>query len=332
MNAPRTSVWLASLLFGTALIAVPAELAFGSATGSGSQEVSSVNVHPIAGPNRPANVPDGYVITPFGYFHPSCVQSLAKGERLMANGHLQHADGSIEEKAAVCGYPHYLRNGVPSTANAKTSPEIDGWVENANITTGTPNTTYGSLVSGWIVPPHPAANDGQVLYFFPGFEDINDPQTSILQPVLGWYQGQWTIASWNCCINGVTSNSPAVPVSPGDLIYGSITSTCPAGSLVCPSWNVLSVDLSTGESTTLADTPSEAQTFNWAFGGVLEAYYVVRCDDYPSDRRLTFDTVVFNQKLDPIRNPKWGKAVNNDGTPQCNYGVRPSPFLVTIDY
>src|ERR1017187_5731812 len=33
-----------------------------------------------AGPNRPTGVPDGYVITTFGYSRPSCVRQLAEGE------------------------------------------------------------------------------------------------------------------------------------------------------------------------------------------------------------------------------------------------------------
>lgn len=96
------------------------------------------------------------------------------------------------------------------------------------------------------------------LIFFPGFEDINNTE-SILQPVLGWYQGQWTVASWNCCLNGIATSSPAVDVSAADEIYGSITSTCPAGTLCCAAWNVLTLDMPTGESTTLSDTPSEGQ-------------------------------------------------------------------------
>ncbi len=35
-----------------------------------------------AGATRPAAVPAGFVITPFGYFHPSCVKQLAKGDVL----------------------------------------------------------------------------------------------------------------------------------------------------------------------------------------------------------------------------------------------------------
>ena len=50
-----------------------------------------------AGPNRPMGVPDGYVITPSGYFHPSCVRQLAEGAALLADGRIiRHADGTTE--------------------------------------------------------------------------------------------------------------------------------------------------------------------------------------------------------------------------------------------
>jgi len=330
MNIRRINAIVVGIVFSTALAGMPGQLARSAAF---AQDDVSINMHPLAGPNRPANVPDGYVITPFGYFHSSCVQSLTKGERLMADGRVQHADGRVNAKAAVCGYPHYQRAQVATNAfTGGRSPEIDGWVENASITTGSPTKSYGALIANWTVPAQPSAEDGQVLYYFPGFEDINNTQ-SILQPVLGWYQGQWSIASWNCCINGVTTNSPAVNVTSGDEIYGSITSSCPPGTLSCATWNVLTLDLSTGQSTTLSNTPSEGQAFNWAFGGVLEAYFIVRCDDYPSDRQLTFEKIrVFDQNLHPILNPKWTKAVDSAGTPQCDYAVRKAPRRVTLDY
>ena len=154
---------------------------------------------PVAGPNRPATVPEGYLITPFGYFHPSCVQSHAKGERQLADGRVEHADGSIEGHVAVCNYPRYsptallvnagVGNGNDEKATnvgASLLPEVNGWLENANVTTGSASESYGALVAMWTVPPQPSANDGQMLYFFPGIEDIDDQQTSILQPVLAW--------------------------------------------------------------------------------------------------------------------------------------------------
>ena len=36
----------------------------------------------LAGPNRPATVPEGYLVTPMGYFHPSCVKEVARGDIL----------------------------------------------------------------------------------------------------------------------------------------------------------------------------------------------------------------------------------------------------------
>lgn len=343
MKIPGLKFMLTVIAVGASFASAPAGFAFTAASGDDVQ-VNSVAEHPLAGPGRPANVPDGYVITPFGYFHPSCVQSLAKGEKLLADGRIEHADGSAEAKAAVCNFPHYSRGRTlagGATMNSRDkydleagkTPEINGWVENANATTGSPGKAYGGVIAFWIVPPSPRADDGQTLFFFPGLEDINDAQTSILQPVMAWYAGQWSMASWNCCINGVTTNSPYVGIRTGDVIYGSITNDCGAGAATCPTWTVLTLDLSTGQSTTLSDTPSEGQTFNWAFGGVLEAYSVVRCEDYPPDHKMAFDLVtVFNQNLRPVFDPRWTIGIDSTDTPQCRYGVKPEPHRVALDF
>ncbi|MFZ0662852.1 MAG: hypothetical protein WAM66_09180 [Acidobacteriaceae bacterium] len=349
MKTPWIKGLFAVLVFGAASTGTPANLAFAAASPAGPQQAVP-NTPPEAGPNRPANIPDGYVITPFGFFHSSCVQSLTKGERLLADGRIQHADGTVEEAAAVCSYPHYMRGGIGSGTAANTSAgvkngavakngsgantpsAIDGWVESASIYSGSSSKTYGALVATWAVPDRPLADDGQVLFFFPGFEDINNTE-SILQPVLQWNQGQWTIASWNCCLSGIATSSPAINVSAGDEIYGSVTSTCAPGTLACPTWNVLTLDMATGKSTTLADTPSQGQTFNWAFGGVLEAYNPTTCGDYPLDRHLRFDNLtVFDQYLRPVFHPKWSIAVNSTDTPQCHYGIKLGPREVTLDY
>jgi hypothetical protein len=282
---------------------------------------------------RPPNVPADYVVTPFGYFHPSCVETLAKGERLLKDGRVQRADGTIDATSAVCNYPHYSPAGSPAVGGVAVTPQINGWVENANVTTGSPNRSYGALIATWRVPPDPPGQDDEVLFFFPGFEDIDDSQTSILQPVLQWAPREWTIASWNCCLNGITVSSPPVNVRSGDIIYGSITSTCPAGTVSCPTWNVLTLDLFTGESTTLSDTPSENQVFNWAFGGVLEAYYIVSCADFPPDRRIVFDHVtVFDEYLRPIRKPNWTVTSVFPTDPACPYGAKAERHEVNLDY
>jgi hypothetical protein len=335
----RNGLTLAALLF----ICLP----FGQA-----QSVPQVINQPLAaGPRRPATVPEGYVITPAGYFHESCVRTLAKGERLLADGRVQHADGTIDQDVAVCSHPRYTPAGVLISPNATnknaqsakgtiaTEPEISGWLEDAEINTGSKTSSYGALVAMWTVPPQPASDDGQTLFFFPGFQDINGAVNgvyTILQPVLAWAGGQWSIASWNCCITGVISKSPTVSVSPGDRIYGSITNTCAVGTLSCPTWNVLTLDMSTGYSTTLADAPSDGEIFNWAFGAVLEPYYIVSCDDYPPNGHLSFDQIkVFNQYLKPIPGENWLEVLDNTtNPPRCDYAVvqREYGHQVTLDY
>lgn len=290
-----------------------------------------------AGPNRPAGVPDGYVITPFGYFHPSCVLRLAKGETLLADGRvIQHADGTLENIPA-CEYPHYAASGAILAAGAAKveSPTINGWVESASVTT---STSYGEIIATWTVPPAPTSHNGEVVYFFPGMEDSNDV-VSIIQPVLGWnmaYSGisTWSIASWNCCPSGTADYSTPVSVNPGDTIQGTVMSTCSAGTESCPTWNITTEDVTSGKSTTLSNTPSEGQTFNWAFGGVLEAYNIVQCSDYPPNGSLIFSNIaLYDYNFDLISNPGWSINYWAKGqTPQCNYNVQTAATQVTLDY
>lgn len=310
---------------------------------SNSQAANPTSKLPMAGPTRPTTVPEGYVITPFGYFHPSCVRTLAKGATMLADGRVQRADGA-QEAASACNYPHFTRqgeqvnavaanaagkSGTKSTAN--NSPEISGWLENANYALGSANESFGTLIARWTVPDTPRANDGQTLFFFPGLEDINDTE-SILQPVLTWFGGQWSIASWNCCFNNQANESQPVNVFPGDEIYGAVTSNCGEGTLACSTYSVLILDMTTGEGSILANTPTQGQTFNWVFGGVLEPYNIVSCEDYPRDRKLTFEKIrAFDQNMKPVHE-RWTDTYDSSDTPQCNYNVNVEENRVTLRY
>ena len=96
-----------------------------------------------AGPNRPAGVPEGYVITPFGYFHPSCVLRLAEGETLSEDGRVvQRADGTLADVAA-CDHPHYTASGEIVMAGIQPPTIGHSWIESADATT---TTSYGRLL------------------------------------------------------------------------------------------------------------------------------------------------------------------------------------------
>jgi len=289
--------------------------------------------------NRPPNVPEEYVITPFGYFHPSCVQMLTEGNTLLADGRVEHPDGNIDV-APVCYYPHYTSTGLMVPVGAEELREtgplvINGWLESVSATT---STSYGKVTASWIVPPAPTSEDGQTLFFFPGFEDTNNV-ISIVQPVLQFGPSTagggnfWAVASWNCCISGTTWYSPLLDVSSGDTILGAITQTCKPGGNYCPTWNVVSMDKTTGKKTTLAKTAADGQIWNWAFGAVSEDYGVIQCGDFPANSGLTFTVHLYDQNGNVIANPGWqGTQWIQNPNPTCNYGTKITTTKETVEY
>ncbi len=296
---------------------------------------------PPAGPNRPSGVPADYVITPFGYFHPSCVLQLKKGESFQDGGLLRHADGNTESVAS-CAYPHYWPSGELASAGSlahKTAVEegmgtapplvINGWVEDSNFIIGT---AFGKAVSTWTVPPLPRIHDAQFVYFFPGLVGNG---TDILQPVLGSGNGtSWAFTSWHCCPSKTAVASYSISVNPGDTLVGTMVMTCAPGTAACPTWNVISEDKTTNQSTKLTGTPSGGETYAWGFGGVLEAYGIVQCADYPSNASLTMKTLLYDSNLNLVPSPDWSNSlvVLSNALPQCDYAVNTSATNTTLTY
>ena len=109
----------------------------------------------VAGPNKPAAVPQGYVITPFGYYHPSCVVHLAQGDELLPDQHvIRHANGTTSNMPA-CGYPHFRADGerVNGDERGVKNPDIShAWIEYGSVTD---TSSFGYLYAEWSVPPTP---------------------------------------------------------------------------------------------------------------------------------------------------------------------------------
>ena len=256
------------------------------------------------------------------------MQTIAKGEILQHNGQIQHKDGSITGNTGCNNYAIYHPDGTPKVTGEKPSPTMNGWIESTSIMAPT-NQSYSAILDTNVVPPTPKNFEGQMLFFFPGLEDINKSE-SILQPVLIYNVSGWSVANYNCCLSGIVTMSTPFPTAPGDEIDSSITQNCKPGTLTCATWNIYSYDTKTRKSTALLNTPSQGQEFNWAFGAVLEPYGVNYCDDYPS-KQETYTMLVLDEQFRPVT-PKWVPAVNTTATPQCGYGVTTQPFQNTLEY
>src|SRR6202035_116559 len=97
----------------------------------------------------PPGVPQGYVITPFGYFHPSCVKEIEEGETLLADGRIIHKGGTVDISAPICSFPHFSPGGLLVTDQLQErEPGIgttnSGWIEYIS-TTATTGTSYSQL-------------------------------------------------------------------------------------------------------------------------------------------------------------------------------------------
>lgn len=290
---------------------------------------TTVHAQAPAGPNRPVGVPDGYVITPSGYFHPSCVRQLAEGDILLEDGPaIQHADGTVENLPA-CKYPHYTASGQIAIEAPEGLASLRAtWVEDVETTPNPPpGTSYGKLTATWTVPPAPTSNDDQSFGFFPGLQQSHVQPDIILQPVLSWnsaFVTAWDLHSEVCCPGGHDFQSQPLGVDDGDQIKGTIKNWCSAGTLTCPVWSVTSTDVNKSKSTTVP-IKNNTRTFNWAFAAALEApSNLKQCSDYPPNGQISFSSVsLYDYNFNKIPNPTWlfdnDDSVATPPAPQCGY-------------
>jgi hypothetical protein len=304
--------------------------------------VPSLHAQQPSALSRPPGVPGDYVITPFGWFHPSCVRGVASGDTVFADGRVQHADGTVDPAAPVCGYPSYTARGEIITSR---SPAANGWIETAHTSpTPPPSTSFGNLTATWTVPlaPSNTSSSQLLVYFFPGLQQDLDAQNLIIQPVLGWNDRQnqgpanaWGIASWIYCTDpNITTHSTPRAVNPNDVIVGTISgSNCNPVTLKCSSWTITTQDQTTSTSTTL-NVSNYDRKFNLAFEGALEAYNVNTCNQYPANGKLTFfDVALYDYNHNLISNPGWSWDPQYQYLdPQCWYGGQASPTQLTLYY
>jgi hypothetical protein len=228
---------------------------------SQSQDRSPTNVS-RDDPTLPSNVPDGYVITPNGYFHPSCVHEVGRDEIVNLDGSITRTDGTIKMEAP-CKYPRYTKSGARIEPWQNPSPSNDWVIDEETIW----DSSVLALSASWTAPSPPTVISGQVLFFFIGLEQTPDDVT-ILQPVLEWNEWSsneaWTMTGWDCCVGGGTHHGPTISVSPGDNLYGYVVIDTFFNQAEIEVYN-----LTTHQPVTWAASLYN-QNFNWVFGGVLE--------------------------------------------------------------
>jgi hypothetical protein len=250
-----------------------------------------------------------YVITPHGLVHKSCVYRVGDDATIDPQSHPACAYSRIDTRA-------------PSV-----KPTINGWVEDGNA--WLPN--FAQDYEGNFHVPAEPAQGGAIIFFFNALED-NGGQ-NIIQPVLshGCEYGNgcgWNIASWygGSYWGGNYYHSAPINVRAGDTLYGRMyadKNNCAGGCL----WTTYTQDTTTGAATQIHVHTTVA--WFWAFGGVLEAYSVNNCAQFPGGHEYFWNLKALDWNG---RNESPGSYSTWVGQSGCGENAVWSPPFVNLYY
>ena len=222
----------------------------------------------------------------------------------------------------------------------------NGWVEASQWELSLASTDNIDDLYGYWYVPGPPSEGGGLVFLFNGVEPAGG--NWIMQPVLQWgnngnFGGDYyTFASWLVGPESsgyVFYSSPNV-VNPGDYLIGNTGQNGVAGGGLL--YFVDAADVTTNKSS-VADVTSQGLHWVWAFSGVLEAYDVTSCGQYPSPLGGGPEETHFRQTAVAHGYPAfdfyttlgfYGQQYDyfGSGGPQCNFSVSESGTTSLLTY
>jgi hypothetical protein len=307
-DVPFSGIWWLSF----ACVLIVAGCTEQSSSGSITSPPRELAVQGVKG------IPKGYVMTPVGLWHRSCIHMYRKGEQIDEIHHVVTRKDGTRYTIPKCAYPIY-RRGHPASTNAELPgpPTNPSWKE-AGWTQQSSGGVYHKIAANWTVPATPSSG-GALYYTFPGLE--NDYYIS--QPVLqygnnGWFGGNhWVIASWHVHDNYDLSISDTLVVDAGDVLHGAVSASgCTGGSCT---WSITTQDVTTGQEVSLPTVP-DYDNYTWATGGAVETYDMTSCNQYPINGVSYSGVSLYDGSLTELY-PNWSHYVKSDETPFCGFEV-----------
>jgi len=188
-----------------------------------------------------------------------------------------------------------------------------------------------NMNASWNAPPVPSADQGQVVYFWPGFKS-SQPEMGwpVLQPVLQYGQDSqgggpyWCVRSWFVWgQQGQAFASPEVPVSEADVI-----SSYMEYNQASSNWTVYAKNTNTNQNTTLQISHDQVGQSDFQFAMlVLETIMPPnQCNLLPAQPgKLTFDHI----KVNGNTSPAWTQRVQMH---DCNQALSVTSSSVTMTW
>ncbi len=278
--------------------------------------------------NQSSTEHSGWVQIPGELIRPDCVHEIPNGATVEVHDDQTTVDVTLEgvviahydacREEAIITRPHVRTEGLAHAPGSGIGRiEADLW----NVPLGS-NDDIDYLAGAWTVPSYPLET-GALIYLFNGIESSSGGW--MLQPVLQYGMSPaggdyWAVATWLVSSNQAF-HSPLKTVYPGNSIKGYSEMTAISGS--AKHWEVEAKDTTTGANSYLSAHISE-QHWTWAYAGVLEAYDVTSCGQFPSNGREVFKGSVVNHRFPAYISPPpqgWNRAVYSYAGPSCNFAI-----------
>jgi hypothetical protein len=286
---------------------------------------------------------DGYVDTPSGRMHSSCVHRVPKGAHLQ-HGSIFDEDGSLIVKPdGRCRFP-IIHDQHPAAITSNgilpDSASLFGYVETrdgSSVYSTAGVDFFDGLEANVVVPANPTSivNSSnpmlsQLIYLFPAYEDAS--LEAIIQPVLQWGDGAsgggnyWGISAWYIDDAQQEYISYLEEVYAGDTINMSMYGdSCSSGSCY---WQIELDDNTTGPVSTYLSTGA-AEVMKFATASALECKRVTACNQLPNSGGITFTGEHFYEPgylggpfdQDETASITWGSSWTGSGSsPLCGWG------------
>jgi hypothetical protein len=276
----------------------------------------------------------GWLQVPGALASPNCVHQIPTGARVSDDG--QTGSDVTLNGQLIAHYDACPETSIPTRHPVQDPGTGNGWVEASQWDVSLKSLDDIDYLYGtWTVPSIPETY-GALIYLFNGIEPSGGGW--IIQPVLqygdnGQFGGDyWVLASWLVHSNTDYFVSSPIGVNPGDTIFGSLWESSISGGTL--GYDVDATDRSTNQSSTLSLTIN-GYHWVWAYAGVLEAYRVTSCSEFPSGSSGSEGFVKTHVAhgypyLDFINPEAFYGAQYSYGGPSCNFKVDASGSSSTL--
>jgi hypothetical protein len=270
---------------------------------------------------------------PGALIRPDCVHEIPKGAKVEIG-----TDGNLTGNVTLKGelvahYDSCPEQAVITRQSAATQSAVQsgattgsGWVEDDQYNAPLSSSDNIDFVGGnFTVPSYPSdRNGGQIIYLSNGIDPASHKwflEAALQYGYNNAFGGNYyCISTWLIGTNIAYYSAPEL-VLPGDSLTGYTKMTGKSGSTT--DWDVVIVDNRSGVYSEGSYWVS-GQHWTWAYAGILQAYYVSACAEFPASGREVFNNSVVAHgfpSYEVISYPNWKGAGGGYDGPFCHFAV-----------